>query len=414
MQGFFGVGAHITQLLAQLKKQAHIKITLVFYETQKYPQCHFVTENEVDTLYIPCPQNGLSLSTQEDIVHPALAVRLLQAMQLYLPQQPNMVFWFNELSEFHVIKKVKDFYNCKVLYVHHGWAWKDVYKVSDAVFAKAWKDKQGDYFLEGINGTALQLQLVENADKTICVTKQAFDFFRNALGVPQQKLSVIYNGIMPPALVQIDSAVLRAELGIREQEKIILFSGRAVGNKGIFYLVEAFKILLQTQPNCRLVIAGTGHYPEILKAAEGIWHKVTLTGFINSEWMQKWYTVASLAVLPSIMEQCSYTAIEFRFFKIPAIVSAVDGLDEMFEDEVDCLKLPLHYDKAGNREFKPIELADRMLRLLNNKPLADRITMQSFQKAMDYFTSEKMAASYVKVIGQMLADEIVEAPVYSL
>lgn len=46
----------------------------------------------------------------------------------------------------------------------------------------------------------------------------------------------------------------------------------------------------------------------------------------------------------SLQEQHSYAAIEMAMFGMPMIITAVDGLDEMFVDEISCLKVNTLFD----------------------------------------------------------------------
>ena len=165
--------------------------------------------------------------------------------------------------------------------------------------------------------------------------------------------------------------------------------------------MEAFKKVLATFPNSRLVIAGTGDLPEILQAAAPHWAHITLTGFINPDALKQLYAVADVGVMPSLMEQCSYTAIEMRFHKIPIIVSAVDGLDEMYEHEVDALKVPVHYTSKGIRILQPEEIAKSIIRLLKDEALAKQLAENSHEKGLQLFTAERMGEEYLKIIEEM-------------
>jgi glycosyltransferase involved in cell wall biosynthesis len=401
MQGFFGLGAHIEELVNYFKKQANIHITIVFTESEKYAECTFIQEDEIDMLHIPSPENGLFLSVEDSLVMKTLALRILQVAYPYLKEKENIVCWFNSLAEFNIVKQIKDLLPCKILYVHHGWLWKDYTKVENDVFAREWKNSNAHFCPQAFEYTTYQLEMVAHSDCTITVTQQANNYFQSAFDVPEHKLRTIYNGINPPSINHLKKRSVKRELGLYDNEQIILFTGRVVGNKGIFFLIDAFKQLLKRKSDCRLVLIGTGTLGEVLRAAMPVWSKITLTDFIGREWMQKWYAVADVGILPSLMEQCSYTAIEMRFWKIPLIISAVDGLDEMFEHEEDCLKLPVHYDEKGERTLNYLEIAQNLYRLLTEPALCYRLTQNGYQKAIEKFTIERMGSEYMQVIETM-------------
>lgn len=402
MQGFFGLGAHIEELLKYFKKQPDIHITIIFTETEKYPEVKFVQEKGIDMLYIPCPQNGLFLSTENSLIVQTLALRILQIVYPYLKEKQNLVCWFNSIAELNIVKQIKKFLPCKTMYVHHGWSWKDHTKVENDVFAKEWRKGNVDFCPPAFEYTHYQLQMVEHADLAIAITKQAEKYFASTFDIPAHKLTTIYNGINPPEIDQFKKENIKHELEIAEDVQIILFSGRVIDNKGVFFLIDAFKQLLKRNSNCRLVLIGAGSLSEVLRASMPVWCKITLTDFMSREWLQKWYAIADVGILPSLMEQCSYTAIEMRFWRIPLIVSAVDGLDEMFEHEKDCLKLPVHYNEKGERILNPVEIEEYLYRLLTEPSFCSQLIERGYQKAVEKFTLEKMGSEYLKVIQNLV------------
>jgi glycosyltransferase involved in cell wall biosynthesis len=401
MQGFFGLGTHVHELVSYFKKQKDIRVTIVFTETEKYPECTFIREDGIDMLYIPCPQNGLFLSPEDSPVANMLAQRILQIVCLYIGEKENLVCWFNSMAELNLLKQIKENLPWKTLYVHHGWAWKNVIRVEDDVFAKEWKNGNVAFCPPAFEDATRQLQMAEYADQVVTVTKQAHQYFENVFDIPSHKLTTIYNGINTAEFDKFNKQAIKRELGIPEQEQVILFTGRVVENKGVFFLVDAFKQLLERNPGCRLVLAGTGTLGEVLRACKPIWSKVILTDFIEREWMQKWYAIADVGILPSLMEQCSYSAIEMRFWRIPIIVSAVDGLDEVFEHGEDCLKIPVHHDQNGERIFSPKEICDCLYALLTDQAIGKKISDNGYQKATENFTLERMGNNYLDTLRNM-------------
>ncbi|MGO4294006.1 glycosyltransferase [Chitinophaga sp. RAB17] len=402
MQGFFGIGTHMFELVNYLKHSSDINITIVFTETDKYSECTTMMQDGVEMIYIPCPENGLFLANEDTKINRSLAQRVIQLSYPYLRNKENMVCWFNSLGELQLLHQIRDYYPCKVIYVHHGWLWKDYRNVADEVFSSEWQNGNVSFSREAFRITLDQLELVDGSDKTITVTNHAKNFFSRDLDVPSDKLTTIYNGIKMPDLTNIDRESIRKELGIGRQEKIILYSGRVAPNKGIIPLVEAFKKLLVKHPDARLVMAGTGTLNEVLKAAMPYWSKVTLTDYLTREWVMKWYAIADIGILPSYMEQCSFTAIEMRSWKVPLIVSGVDGLDEMFDDHVDCLKVPVKYNEKGNRYLDPEDICSAMDLLLSNDHLRLQLTAAGYNRARETFCLEQMGNAYMEVLSEII------------
>lgn len=90
-------------------------------------------------------------------------------------------------------------------------------------------------------------------------------------------------------------------LDIRERQKIILFLGRLVPEKGLSYLLEAFAML--NRDDTVLVIAGAGPEREPLERLSrklGVYWKVRFPGYVNPEKSVVLYSVSWVSVLPSV------------------------------------------------------------------------------------------------------------------
>lgn len=51
------------------------------------------------------------------------------------------------------------------------------------------------------------------------------------------------------------------------------------------------------------------------------------------------YSICDIGLIMSLQEQRSYATIEMVMFGMSMIITVVDGLDEMFVDEISCLKV---------------------------------------------------------------------------
>lgn len=75
-----------------------------------------------------------------------------------------------------------------------------------------------------------------------------------------------------------------------DNEKIILYVGRLVYEKGVQHLISAMPKILENYHDSKLVIAGKGGMIDELKAqvnAMGISNKVYFTGYLNSKQVVK-------------------------------------------------------------------------------------------------------------------------------
>jgi glycosyltransferase involved in cell wall biosynthesis len=169
----------------------------------------------------------------------------------------------------------------------------------------------------------------ENIDEIISVTDFAKDSLVRIFGIIPEKITRIYNGISMPRL-QKDVKELRKSFGISPHEKIILFAGKIAENKGIITLLDAFEMLIeQGFTNARLIFAGKGNFDLLFKRSQKSAMQITILGDVGKETLSNLYQIADVGVVPSYIEQCSFTAIEMMAHGLPLIVANIDGLKEI-------------------------------------------------------------------------------------
>ena len=94
---------------------------------------------------------------------------------------------------------------------------------------------------------------------------------------------------------------LRGNLGIRADQRIVLYLGRLEPNKGLLYLLEAFQLL--RYDNAVLLFAGEGAEKQRLQrriAEAGMTEKVRFSNYVPPNETLPYYAMAYLLVLPSI------------------------------------------------------------------------------------------------------------------
>ena len=129
---------------------------------------------------------------------------------------------------------------------------------------------------------------------------------------------------------------LKEKYGIKDNEKILLFTGRITPEKGVKELVESLKNV--SNQNYKLLILGsalnelktkTKYQEEIENIVQTISSKVIFTGFIKYEEINKFYSIANIAVLPSIWDDpAPLTVIESLVSGLPIITTNSGGIPE--------------------------------------------------------------------------------------
>lgn len=157
-------------------------------------------------------------------------------------------------------------------------------------------------------------------------------------------ITTVYNGIdtekfgKEKYLKQIEE--WKSNLKIDKNEKIILYTGRIVPEKGVKELIEAF-IKIKNK-KIKLVIAGAVDYSsnkenlyftELKKIAKCN-SNVIFTGYIDYCKMPEIYAIADIGVVPSIWEEpFALTVIEHLATGNPVIITNSGGMPELVNNK---------------------------------------------------------------------------------
>ena len=222
-------------------------------------------------------------------------------------------------------------------------------------------------------------------------------------GLPFDKINVIPNGINLSNFTGIERDYDFRRQYAMDNEKIILYVGRLVYEKGVQHLIAAMPKILSNYNDAKLIIAGRGGMMDELREEAsnlGLNDKIYFTGYLNSKQVQKMYKCADVAVFPSTYEPFGIVALEAMLAGVPTVVSDVGGLDEIVTHGVDGMK-----SYAGNAN----SIADSVTALLYDHQLATNVSKKAKQKVKDQFNWEKIAQdthfAYEKAICQTMAEK---------
>ena len=222
-------------------------------------------------------------------------------------------------------------------------------------------------------------------------------------GLPFDKINVIPNGINLTNFNGIERDYEFRRQYALDNEKIILYMGRLVYEKGIQHLIAAMPKILDNYHDAKLIIAGKGGMIDELKAQVeymGISNKVYFTGYLDAKQVQKMYKCADVAVFPSTYEPFGIVTLEAMLAGVPTVVSDVGGLNEIVEHGVTGMK-----SYAGNSN----SIADSILTLLYDHALAANVAKNAKAKVKELYNWNKIAQdthfTYEKAICQTMAEK---------
>jgi N-acetyl-alpha-D-glucosaminyl L-malate synthase BshA len=217
--------------------------------------------------------------------------------------------------------------------------------------------------------------VLKNADAVIALTE---DMKKKIQKICDRDVVVVPNGIDLERFNNLSKGDIRKRLKIKDDKKRIIFVGTLRPVKSVKYLIKAIKIIIQKDINTRLMLVGDGDERgnlEKLVKELSLEEYVKFVGKVPNEEVPEYMAVSDVFVLPSLSESFGIVNLEAMASGLPIVATKVGGLPEIIKDgENGFLVEPKN----------PEELAEKVLSILGNNELRERITRNNKEKAKDY------------------------------
>lgn len=240
--------------------------------------------------------------------------------------------------------------------------------------------------------------LTYEAWRVICCSDYMITHVKWAFGLPSDKLVMVPNGVNTYCYNDIDSDLknFRSKFALPE-EKIVLFVGRLVYEKGIHILINAVPKILE-KVNAKFIIVGSGYMKEQLLnivRSMGLEHKVLFEGFLDEQTLLKLQKCADVSVVPSLFEPFGIVALEAMAAKSPVVASDTGGLSEIIEHDVTGVKV---YPN------NPDSLAWGITKVLLDENYRKRIRENAYKRVQEKYNWEKIALQTNRIYEGVLGE----------
>lgn len=223
-------------------------------------------------------------------------------------------------------------------------------------------------------------QAAKRADVCLVLSENMKQYIKDTFGT---EAITFANGIDKPKKLEPN---LIKEYGL-DKDNYILSLGRIVPEKGLQYLIEAFR---KCDTDKKLVIVGGSesnkdYYNSLVELAEGD-DRIIFTGFVRGDAITELYSNAYLFALPSNLEGMACTLLESMSFGNCCLVSDIPENTEVVEDKAE-------WFEKGNAE----DLYRKLSYLLSNEDAVNAYRAQAQDFILERYNWETVVDQMLRV-----------------
>jgi D-inositol-3-phosphate glycosyltransferase len=267
------------------------------------------------------------------------------------------------------------------------------------------EEREGEYRLTG------ERQMMKRADRIVAATlaeKAQLEWLYRA---DPRKIVIIPPGVDTSHFYPIPVDEARSFIGLKPDDRMILFVGRIEPLKGLETLIRAMSCLhlcSECSPAYLAIIGGDPEAaPETMSAEMAriqklsndlcVGQMIAFLGKRGQDTLPYYYSAAEVLVMPSHYESFGMVALEAMACGTPVIASQVGGLAFLVQDGITGYHVP---------DGDPDALCDRLRRLLYDPALRAQMGQQAVRYAQNY-AWEKIVEQILGLYRQMLGTKTV-------
>lgn len=203
-----------------------------------------------------------------------------------------------------------------------------------------------------------ELRFTEEIYKAASLIINVSDYitnFINEVTATELNCITVHNGIDIIAFSKFrEFHITRESLGLKEEDFVLVFSGRVTREKGISELLDAI-LSIKEYNNIKLLIIGSSFYGNtyeenhffrsLKEKAEAVTGRILFTGFIPYDKMPNYLKISDVAVIPSNWDDpFPTTVLEAQAMGLPIITTKRGGIpEEVTEENAILLETDEHF-----------------------------------------------------------------------
>lgn len=361
----YGVGTYLQQLIHCANEGLEVNVVSLYSEKPE-----FTVDYENGIRIFSIPKNQLKYKDNQcDENYYLNSVYLLYN---FIDVNKKVIFHFNYFRYKRLFSLLRELFpSSKIILTIHYFNWCFLLNGNTNYFKEIIHKTDNDlnilekkvkkYYLE-------EYAILNAVDFVVCLSNYAKNLLISEYDIPEIKTSVVYNGLLDgnDMLTFSEKCNRKKNLYLSERDKVLLFVGRLDDIKGVDFMINAFKKVLEYNSNCILFIIGDGDFARYLQESKALHCKILFTGKLDKKELYSYYQIADVGIMLSKHEQCSFVAIEMMMHGIPILATDSTGLDEMVVNGVNGFKAKTIENKE-NVSFNIVECADLLTSMLKEE-----------------------------------------------
>jgi len=227
--------------------------------------------------------------------------------------------------------------------------------------------------------------------RTVAVSRPLADRIGRDLWIAPGRIATIPNGVR---YVRPERSTLRQELGLGEQDRLLVSVGNLYPVKGHRFLIDALGLLANRYPRLHVAISGRGELADALAAraaGHGLGNRVHLLGLRSD--IAAILTAADVFVLPSLSEGLPLALLEAMFAGCPIVATDVGEVPTaLAHGEAGALVEPANADA----------LAKALDRILSDSNRTSELGRRAASRARAEYDVSHMVRRYVETYHELL------------
>lgn len=241
----------------------------------------------------------------------------------------------------------------------------------------------------------LEKKALHKSNNIIAVSAFAGEVTRKLFGVSTKKIQTIYNGVDTKTFKNVENNT--------KSKDVILYFGTLARKKGVIDLAQIFNSVHITHPNVRLLLVGKDSIDVINKTSTwkiiaskltpSALQQTSYVGVVPYNEIKSYIVDATVCVFPSFAEAFPISWLEAMAMQKPIVASSIGWAKEAIVDNESGL-----LESPNNHKV----FAKKIIKLLNNKSLAEKMGLAAKQRVEGNFDQNKLVVQNINYYKKVL------------